>query len=355
MGRDVKPDLTPGAIRTFTKALLRDLQALEQMLRQGMIESGVRRIGLEQEMFLVGEDWRPSPVAVEVLELLGDDAPFTTELARFNLEMNVDPQVLVGPCFRTLEREIGVLLDRVRTAASEVGARVCLTGILPTLAKSDLDMDNITPRHRYFALNEALNRMRGGESYRLRIEGTDELNIEHDSVMLEACNTSCQVHLQVSADEFARFYNVAQVVAAPVLASAVNSPLLFGKRLWAETRIALFQQSIDTRGASIDYREVAPRVRFGEGWVRQTVTELFREDIARFRVLLSAPVEGDSVEALARGEIPGLMALQLHNSTVYRWNRPCYGISDGKPHLRIECRVLPSGPTVRDEVANAAF
>jgi CBS domain-containing protein len=355
VGRDVKPDLTPGAIRTFTKALLRDLQALEQMLRQGMIESGVRRIGLEQEMFLVGEDWRPSPVAVEVLELLGDDAPFTTELARFNLEMNVDPQVLVGPCFRTLEREIGVLLDRVRTAASEVGARVCLTGILPTLAKSDLDMDNITPRHRYFALNEALNRMRGGESYRLRIEGTDELNIEHDSVMLEACNTSCQVHLQVSADEFARFYNVAQVVAAPVLASAVNSPLLFGKRLWAETRIALFQQSIDTRGASIDYREVAPRVRFGEGWVRQTVTELFQEDIARFRVLLSAPVEGDSVEALARGEIPGLMALQLHNSTVYRWNRPCYGISDGKPHLRIECRVLPSGPTVRDEVANAAF
>ncbi|HZD03423.1 MAG TPA: glutamate-cysteine ligase family protein, partial [Longimicrobiales bacterium] len=353
MGRDVEPDLDPGAIRSFTKAILRDLQALERMLEGGMIESEVRRFGAEQEMFLVNRGWRPAPVSVEVLERLGGE-PYTTELARFNLEMNLEPLEVEGICFRTLEEGIRERLARVREAARAEGADVCLAGILPTLTKSDLSIENITPRARYHALNEALTRMRGG-SYRLRIEGTDELHIEHDSVMLESCNTSCQVHLQVSAEEFPRFYNVAQVVTAPVLAAAVNSPLLFGRRLWAETRIALFQQSIDTRSAMLHLRELSPRVRFGDQWVRSSVTELFQEDIARFRVIMSSPVEEDPIEALRHGHVPRLAALQLHNSTVYRWNRPCYGISDGRPHLRIECRVLPAGPTVVDEVANAAF
>ncbi len=163
------------------------------------------------------------------------------------------------------------------------------------------------------------------------------------------------MHLQVEADEFAHLYNVAQMVTAPVLAAAVNSPVLFAKRLWEETRIALFQQSVDTRSGTVHMRELAPRVRFGEQWVRESVTELFQEDIARFRVLLTSEVSEDPMECLGRGEIPSLHALQLHNSTVYRWNRPCYGLSADRPHLRIECRVLPSGPTVRDEVANAAF
>ncbi len=190
---------------------------------------------------------------------------------------------------------------------------------------------------------------------RLRIEGTDELHVEHDSVMLEACNTSCQVHLQVEDHEFVDFYNVAQAVTGPVMAAAVNSPLLFGRRLWSETRIALFQQSLDTRNPSLGMREMSSRVRFGDRWMRDSVLDLFQEDIARFRVLLAAEVEEDSLAILESGGIPRLEALQLFNSTVYRWNRPCYGISEGKAHLRIECRALPSGPTVLDEVANAAF
>jgi CBS domain-containing protein/gamma-glutamylcysteine synthetase len=353
MAEEVAPDLSPEAIRSFTKALLRDLQALEQMLEGGRIESGVRRFGAEQEVFLVNQGWRPAMVGVEVLDRVGG-APFTSELARFNLELNLDPLRLEGTCFRRLEEALEADLARLRDAAADSGAEVALTGILPTLAKSDLSLDNITPKARYYALNTALTRMREG-AYRLRIEGTDELLIEHDSVMLEACNTSCQVHLQVSADEFARFYNLAQAVTAPVLAAAVNSPILFGKRLWAETRIALFQQSLDTRSATLHLRELLPRVRFGDQWVEQSVTELFQEDIARFRVLLSSPVEEDPLEVLEKGGVPSLEALQLHNSTVYRWNRPCYGISEGKPHLRIECRALPSGPSVPDEVANAAF
>jgi len=355
MGQDVSGEPTgPEAVRAFTRALLRDLQALEQMLRRGMFESGVRRIGVEQEMFLVNRGWRPAPVSLEVLERL--EGPYTTELGLFNLEANVEPRVLEGRCFSQIEARMTELVEGARRAAEPSGAEVALVGILPTLSKSDLSLENITPKTRYYALNDALSKMRGGEPYKLRIEGTDELYIEHESVMLEACNTSCQVHLQVEADDFAHVYNVAQVATAPVLAASVNSPVLFAKRLWDETRIALFQQSVDTRSATVHMRELAPRVRFGEQWVRESVTELFQEDVARFRVLLTSKVDEDPIERLKAGQIPELRALQLHNSTIYRWNRPCYGVGDnGKPHLRIECRVLPSGPTIADEVANAAF
>ena len=58
---------------------------------------------------------------------------------------------------------------------------------------------------------------------------------------------------------------------------------------------------------------------------------------------------------LAAGRVPNLNAWRLHNGTIWRWNRACYGLVDGKPGLRVEARYLPAGPTVIDEVANAAF
>jgi CBS domain-containing protein len=184
----------------------------------------------------------------------------------------------------------------------------------------------------------------------------DDVIIRHDNVMLEACNTSFQGHLQVGAEDFAEQYNIAQLVAAPVLAAAVNSPLLFGRQLWAETRIALFQQSVDTRRSDLlEHRHEEPRVSFGRRWLDESVTEIFREDIARFRVVLGQDRNENALEEVRAGRVPELHALRLHNGTVYRWNRPCYGISDGKPHLRIENRLLPSGPSGPDEIANAAF
>lgn len=352
--QNVRPERDPETIRSFTTALLRDFRALERLVGDGLIESGVRRFGAEQEMFLVDAGWRPAPVAVEILQSLKEHPCFTTELGRFNLEINVPPLAASPNLLSRLEEQLHELMGVAASAASAHGAGVVLTGILPTLTYSDLSLDNLTPNPRYRLLNDAVRGMRGGD-FQLRIEGTDELNIEHDSVMFEACNTSCQIHIQVGADEFTRFYNVAQTMIAPVLAAAANSPLLFGKRLWAETRIALFQQSIDTRHATPHIRELSSRVRFGEDWIRGGVLELFGEDIARFRVIITGETGEDPFEVLERGEIPKLRALQLHNSTVYRWNRPCYGICNGVAHLRIECRALPSGPTVVDEVANAAF
>lgn len=344
---------TPEELRVFTKRLLDDMKALERMLETGMFETGVRRIGAEQEMFLVDEGWRPAPLALQVLEDL-DDPRICPELALFNLEFNTRPVRFEGNCLGELEDRLLDLLEKCRAAARCVGGQIVLTGILPTLRKSDLEIENMTPEDRYHALNEALNRLRGG-AYNFYIKGIDELLVKHETMMLEACNTSFQIHFQVDPEEFARLYNISMVATAPVLAAAANSPLLFGRRLWQETRIALFQQSIDTRSAMTDLREIHPRVSFGSRWVERSILEIFREDIARFKVLLGTEVEEDPLGAVERGEPPSLRALTLFNSTVYRWNRPCYGLTDGVPHLRIEQRVLPSGPSVADEVANGAF
>jgi len=351
--QDVRQRSRTDEIRVFLKHLLRDVRALEHMLDNDVFETGLRRIGAEQELFLVDANWRPAPIATEVLEAV-DDEHFTTELARFNLEFNLDPQVFGGRCLSEMEAQVEALLSKVRAAARRAGGEVVLTGILPTLSKSDLELGNMTPNPRYHALKEAFTRLRGGD-YEFYLKGIDELHLHHDSIMVEACNTSFQVHFQVGPDEFARLYNISQAAVAPVLAAAANSPLLFGKRLWSETRVGLFQQSIDTRRTTPHLREQLPRVSFGRHWVRSSVLEIFREDIARFRTLLSTEMDGDPFAALDEGRAPSLKALRLHNSTVYRWNRICYGISDDRPHLRIENRILPSGPTPRDEVANAAF
>ena len=339
--------------RAFTRAMLRDLEALELMLNRGMLESGVRRVGAEQEVALIDQSGSPAPIGETLLEELPADG-YTTELGRFNLEVNLDPLAFSGTALREVENQITSSLKTLREVAGRHDAMVVLAGILPSLSKSDLVLDNLTDRPRYHALNEALTRMRRGP-YELNISGIDELSIIHESIMVEACNTSFQVHFQVDPERFARWYNVAQVATAPVLAAAVNSPVLLGRRLWRESRIAVFQQSIDTRVSQSGMREFQPRVSFGNDWIRESVFEIFQEDIARFKPLFHEVPEEHPLKELEEGRIPKLQALCQHNGTVYRWNRACYGTTNGVPHLRIENRVLPSGPTPIDEVANAAL
>ena len=351
--QDVQQQQSGQAQRTFMRQLLNDLRALEQMLADGVFETGVRRIGAEQELFLVQKNWRPAPKAIDLLEKL-DRAFYTTELGLFNLEINLTPHVFGTDCLHKVEDELNERIELLRGVAEAQEVEIALTGILPTLLKSDLELNNMTPLPRYRALNRALTKLRGG-AYDFHIKGLDELNTKHNSVMLESCNASFQVHFQVAPDEFANLYNVAQFIAAPVLAAAVNSPLLFGLRLWRETRIALFQQAVDTRGTMHHVRETRPRVFFGDRWVQSSVLELYQEDVTRFRTLIAGESNENALELVKEGKIPELQALRLHNGTVYRWNRACYGMTNGKPHLRIENRVLPSGPSVIDEVANAAF
>ncbi len=341
-------------LQAFMRRLLNDVRAFEHMLDNDYFESGIKRIGAEQELCLVDAHFKPAMVNMAILEHFHPDW-LTTELGQFNLECNLTPQDFVGNALGNLEAELSGFLQELRAAATAQQARVVLTGILPTLRKSDLELEHLTPKPRYFALMQALKNLRGSD-YEVRLEGIDELSLRHDSPLLEACNTSFQVHLQVSPKDFVPYYNNALAIAGPTMAMAANSPLLFGKRLWHETRIMLFQQSIDTRTASTNMRYRPPRVTFGNDWLRKSILEIYREDIARFRVIMTAEQDEDAFEMLNKGETPKLRALQVHNSTVYRWNRPCYGISpNGKPHLRIENRILPAGPTVVDEIANTAF
>ena len=339
--------------QAFMKALLEDLRALAFMLEDGQFESGVTRIGAEQEMFLIDRYLRPAPVSLEALQH-ANDARLTTEIARFNLEANLTPLELTSNCFTCMEQELDELIERARAAAATQNADVLLSGILPTLQKSDLTLDNLTPVARYHELDRGVIRLRGGP-LSIHIKGLDELLLTHDNIMMESCNTSFQVHYQSNAKEFANHYNIAQAITAPVLAVAVNSPLLFGQRLWQETRVALFQHSTDERSRPQLARNQPTRVSFGDRWLQNSVVELFHDQITRFRPIMITEPDENPFAVLARGETPSLSALRLHNGTVWRWNRACYGVTGGVPHLRIENRALPSGPTVVDEIANAAF
>ena len=350
---DVEEHIDEPKLQAFMSALLDDLRALDYMIDHDQIESGIKRIGAEQEMFLIDRSLRPAPLALEVLGGL-NDARFTTEIARFNLEANATPQVLGDSCFSRLEQELDELLAKVRAVAEQYEADALLAGILPTLALSDLTIDNLTPMARYHELNRAITRARGGP-FSIRIKGLDELEIEHDNLMMESCNTSFQIHIQISPREFATAYNAAQAITAPVLAAAVNSPVLFGKRLWHETRLALFQHSADERSRAQLLRSQPTRVGFGERWIKKSIIELLHDQVTRFRpIMVSLPNES-SLKVLSRGEIPTLSSLFLHNGTVWPWNRACYGVQNGVAQLRIENRALPAGPTIVDEVANAAF
>lgn len=351
---NVKLPSSQKEVQDFMKYLLQDVRALEKMLSSDDIwDTETIRIGAEQEMCLVDHSMKPAMLNMEVLKVANNEM-FTTELAKFNLETNVEPMEFTADCLSVLESKIISYVNDLKKAAASFDSKIIMIGILPTIRQFDLGINNLTPLDRYFALIESIKNLRG-EEVDLNIKGVDELLIKHDSPLFEACNTGYQVHLQVKPSEFANRYNIAQAIAGPVLASATFSPVLLGKRLWKETRIALFQQAIDTRTSGDHLRDRSPRVTFGNGWLENSILDIYKEDISRFRVLLSVAEHSDSVEELDKGIVPKLTALNVHNGTVYRWNRPCYGVKDGVPHLRIEFRPLPAGPTVVDEIANTAL
>lgn len=351
--KNVTSEYGEAQMRTFTTGVLDDLQALETMLAEGMFEEDVSRIGAEQEMFLIDSAMRPAPIALEVIENANDDR-LTTEIGLFNLEANLTPLPFMGKALNAMEAELNQVLDIVRQTAGKLDCGIVLSGILPTIQLSDLSVTNLTPKPRYREINRVVTELHG-RNRSIQINGLDELQLMLQDTYIEYCNTSFQIHLQVNASDFANRYNWAQAIAAPVLASAVNSPLLLNHRLWQETRLALFQHATDTRSVVHRERNQPARVNFGDRWVNDSILEVLREDAVRFRVLLAQTVEEDSLEVLRNGGVPKLSSWRMHNGTIWRWNRPCYGILNGKPGLRIEARYLPAGPSVLDEMANSAF
>ena len=338
----------------FIGHLLKDIKALQLMIEKGMVEDDIVRIGAEQEFCLTNDQWRPAQNAETLLEQI-DDPHFTTELAKYNLEINLDPQLFTGAALSDMENQLLELLEKATSVAEKADSKIVLTGILPTIGKPQLKEDYLTDRPRYEILNETLRNLKGAP-FHLHLKGVDELNIEHQSVLFEACNTSFQLHLQIAPDDFVSSYNWAQAISGPILSVCTNSPVLLGRELWKETRIALFRQSIDIRNTSTALRDEDPRVSFGCEWAKGSVVDIFKDSIARHKVILDQPIEEDSLEMVQNGQVPKLAALSLHNGTIYPWNRACFGNSgNGKAHLRIENRYIPSGPSVKDEMANLAL
>ena len=340
--------------KDFIQHLLNDIEAFEKMVSDDLFEKDIQRIGAEQEICLVKKDFTPSYNAMSILENI-DDNHFTPELGLFNLEVNLDPHELKETCFSDLENELIGFMDKASGEADNVeNNKIILTGILPTLRTKDLDFKYITPFKRYKTLNKVLKKIRGDE-FKLYIQGVDELKLRHKSILFEACNTSFQVHLQINVDNAIDMYNWSQAIAGPVLSIMTNSSLLLGKELWSETRIALFKQSIDLRNNSHLLRGQKPRVLFGNDWVKNSIVELFINDIVAYAPIVTSDFEENALEQLSNGIMPEMKALNLHNGTLYKWNRLCYGVHKNIAHVRIENRYIPSGPSIKDEIANAMF
>ena len=334
----------------FINRLTNDIELLERLISKNILENH-NRIGAEQEFCLIDENFRPNPINEEIVKKVKKHG-FVTEIAKFNMELNIEPIDLGSNALSKMEKVLLDKMDIVTKIANKHNADTILTGILPTVRKYDLRFNNITNNQRYFDLCNAINQSRG-DKYKIDISGLDELIFQHDSPLIEGCNTGFQFHLQIDSKIFHQMYNFAQLIAAPVLATSVNSPMLFGKRLWNETRIAVFQQATDTRIIGNYHLESLPRVTFGNNWLKRSLIEIFKEDITRYKILLKSLTQ--KKQKIENPNLPELSALTLHNSTVYRWNRPCYGIYNKKPSIRIENRMLPSGPTIVDEIANSAF
>jgi hypothetical protein len=353
MGRDIEEvRFTREDRQRYREKVKLDIEVLRRMLDAGTFEQGRKLIGIEVEFHVVGRDGEPAMINAELLRRL-ENPDFQTELAQFNIEFNVAPHKLSGTVFREIEEELETSQRYAQAQARELDAHVVTIGILPTLSGLHTTIQNMSANPRYHLLNEQILEARG-EDLVLEIEGTEKLELSTSSIVLEAAATSVQLHLQVSPDGFARTWNAAQAISAAQVAVGANSPFLFGKELWRETRIALFQQTIDTRTEELAAQGVRPRVWFGERWI-DGVMDLFDENVRYFNALLPLLEDEEPDTILERGGVPHLPELQLHNGTVYRWNRPIYDVARGKPHLRVENRVLPAGPTPVDTIANAAL
>jgi hypothetical protein len=353
MGQEVAARVFSRADRQRYREKVRTcLDVFARMLADEQFEAGRGSFGLEIELNLTDDAGVPAMSNAVVLEAIADP-DFQTELGQFNVEINIAPRRFTEGVFSELEEGVRASLNHGEERSRTTGAHMMIIGILPTVDEAHLNAAAFSANPRYQLLNEQIFAARG-EDLEIDIRGIERLSTYADTIAPEAACTSVQLHLQVAPDAFAAHWNAAQAIAGVQAAVGANAPFFFGKELWRETRIALFEQATDTRPDELKAQGVRPRVWFGERWIT-SIFDLFEENVRYFPALLPVCEAEDPVETLARGDIPQLAELRLHNGTIYRWNRPIYDVVRGRPHLRVENRILPAGPTVVDILANAAF
>ncbi len=353
MGEEVSQQEFTRADRTkHREKVRRNLDVFARMLRESRFEAADPMTGLEVELNLIDAAGDPALRNAEVLSAI-EDPDFQTELGQFNLEINVPPRRLAERGLTKYEEGLRRSLNRAEERAAELGAHLVMVGILPTLAEGHMSPSSLSSNPRYHLLSDQILAARG-EDIVIDISGVERLVTTADSIVPEAACTSTQLHIQVSPEDFAAYWNASQAIAGIQLAVGANSAYLLGKELWRETRIPLFEQATDTRSEELKVQGVRPRVWFGERWAT-SIFDLFEENVRYFPALLPVTEDDDPLAELEAGRTPSLAELRLHNGTIYRWNRPVYDVVEGRPHLRVENRVLAAGPTVVDTMANAAF
>ena len=328
------------------------LDVFGRMLSESRFDFERPLTGMEIEFNLVDDAGDPAMRNEDVLAAVAKDV-FQAEMGQFNIELNARPGTIAGRAVETLEEDLRRSLNEANDRARSVGANIVMIGVLPTLMPEQLTGASISSDPRYALLNEQIFAARGEDLY-IAIDGVERLSTYADTIAPEAACTSVQFHLQVSPQDYAASWNAAQAIAGVQLALGANSPFFFGKELWRENRIAIFEQATDTRPQELKAQGVRPRVWFGERWIT-SVFDHFEENVRYFPALLPVCEDENPAAVLARGDIPNLGELRMHNGTIWRWNRPVYDVHRGKPHLRVENRVLPAGPTIIDVLANGAF
>ncbi len=335
------------------------LNALNRMLTERCFSACPVQMGMELELNIIDDNVNPVMANVAMLEHVGNPI-FQAELGQHMIELNLPPRPLADDATLELEKELRDILNSVDDAARAIALGLIMIGTLPTLRADHFDQRWISPISRYLQLNERIMAARSS-NIELDIEGaplvvgtTERLRCSSDSILPASACTSVQPHLQVAPNDFSAYWNAAQALAGVQVAIAANSPFLLGRALWHETRIPVFEQTIDTRSPAQRNTMVRPRVWFGQRWIT-SIVELFEENVRYFPPLLPLPQAENPLALLQAGSVPSLAALRLQNSTVWRWNRPVYDVAHGVPHLRIENRVLPAGPTVIDMLANTMF
>jgi len=330
----------------FAAQLKQETSLLQTWFDDHLFSTSALMAGYELEAWLINRTGNPVAINKEFLEQ-ADNPLLSPELAKFNVELNVEPEKLSANVLSVFEKKLNDLWQQCSRTAQSLNSEMLAIGILPTLQDSDLTLKNISLLDRYKALNEQVLRQRNGVEIKLNINGEDHLHVSHKDVMLEAAATSLQIHIQVPQDLAARYYNASILLSAPMVAISANSPCLFGKRLWQETRIPVFEQAVPTGGYGGAASGPVHRVSFGSDYVRRSLFECFQENLEHYPLLLPVHYQDD---------IRKLKHLRLHNGTIWRWNRPLIGFDeDQTPHLRIEHRVCASAPSSVDDIANIAF
>ena len=330
----------------YEKRLKQETDILADWFSSHSLSSKGLVAGYELEAWLIDDNASPCPRNESFLQH-ADNPYIFPELAKFNVELNVEPEPFNLDLLSDFEKQLQQLWQHCNKSSKDIGCNMLGIGILPTLTNDDLSLDNISSMDRYRALNEQVLRMRKGKTINLNINGNEHLEVGHKDVMLEAASTSLQIHLQVPQDKAVRYYNASMVLSAPLVAVGANAPFLFNRDLWYETRIPVFEQSVDIGGIGGAASGPIHRVTFGSHYARESLLEPFTENLEHYPVLL--PVTYDT-------EAEKLNYLRLHNGTIWRWNRPLIGFDeDGTPHLRIEHRTMSSAPSMVDNIANIAF